>query len=147
MATKGYKINFATNTLVMNYKFYAASQEYGTDENKLVKAILADFPTLTVIVKAGRDVKTTNKNKRLTYENMEKHIRVYENADELLEVFETVKAASAALASPYKYVADWFKAQFPNYKNAVVFNDGKLTVAPVKKPDIIQYKQKLPKVG
>ena len=58
MATKGYKINFATNTLVMNYKFYAASQEYGTDENNLVKAILADFPTLTVVVKAGRDVKT-----------------------------------------------------------------------------------------
>ena len=78
---------------------------------------------------------------------MEKYILVHENAEELLEVFTTVKAASVALASPYKYVADWFKAQFPNYKDAVVFNDGKLTVAPVRKPDIIQYKQKLPKVG
>ena len=121
MATKGYKINFATNTLVMNYKFYAASQEYGTDENKLVKAILADFPALTVVVKAGRDVKTTNKNKRLTYANMEKHISAYENSAELLDVFETVKALSKTAASPYKYVTDWFVAQFPDYKKAPVF--------------------------
>ena len=37
MATKkisGYKIDFATNTLTMNYKFHAASQEYG---NKKIK--------------------------------------------------------------------------------------------------------------
>ena len=117
MATKGYKINFATNTLVMNYKFYAASQEYGTDENNLVKAILADFPTLTVVVKAGRDVKPANKNKRLTYANMEKHISAYENSADLLDVFETVKALSKTAASPYKYVTDWFIEQFPNYDN------------------------------
>ena len=142
MATKGYKINFANNTLVMNYKFHAASQEYGTDENKLVKAILTDFPTLTVIVKAGRDVKTTNKNKRLTYENMEKHISAYENSAELLDVFETVKALSKTAASPYKYVTDWFVAQFPDYKKAPVFKEEKLTVPPVKIPDIKEYKIK-----
>ena len=142
MATKGYKINFANNTLVMNYKFHAASQEYGTDENKLVKAILADFPTLTVIIKAGRDVKTTNKNKRLTYANMEKHISAYENSAELLDVFETVKALSKTAASPYKYVTDWFVAQFPDYKKAPVFKEEKLTVPPVKIPDIKEYKIK-----
>ena len=142
MATKGYKINFATNTLVMNYKFYAASQEYGTDENNLVKAILADFPTLTVVVKAGRDVKTTNKNKRLTYENMEKHINAYENSAELLDVFETVKALSKTAASPYKYVTDWFVVQFPDYKKAPVFKEEKLSVPPVKVPDIKEYKIK-----
>ena len=65
----------------------------------------------------------------------------------LLVAFEMAKIKSKVVASPYAYVVDWFRAQFPNYKDAVVFNDGKLTVAPVKKPDIIQYKQKLPKVG
>ena len=142
MATKGYKINFANNTLVMNYKFHAASQEYGTDENKLVKAILADFPTLTVVVKAGRDVKTTNKNKRLTYANMEKHISAYENSAELLDVFETVKALSKTAASPYKYVTDWFVVQFPDYKKAPVFKEEKLSVPPVKVPDLKEYKIK-----
>ena len=142
MATKGYKINFATNTLVMNYKIYAASQEYGTDENNLVKAILADFPTLTIVVKAGRDVKTANKNKRLTYANMEKHISAYENSAELLDVFETVKALSKTAASPYKYVTDWFVVQFPDYKKAPVFKEEKLSVPPVKVPDIKEYKIK-----
>ena len=142
MATKGYKINFATNTLVMNYKFYTASQEYGTDENNLVKAILADFPTLSVVVKAGRDVKTANKNKRLTYANMEKHISAYENSAELLDVFETVKALSKTAASPYKYVTDWFVVQFPDYKKAPVFKEEKLSVPPVKVPDIKEYKIK-----
>ena len=143
----GYKILFDTNTVIMNYKFAAAAAEYGTPEYNLMKSIRADFPGMAEVVVSGRVQTTAKANHRLTYENMEKHIRVYENAEELLEVFKTVKAASAAVASPYKYVADWFKAQFPNYKNAVVFNDGKLTVAPVKKPDIIQYKQKISKAG
>lgn len=144
---KGYKILFDTNTVIMNYKFAAAAATYGTAENRLLKDIRTDFPGMTEVVISGRVQTTAKANQRLTYEHMKQHIEVYENADELLDVFETVKAASSVLASPYKYVADWFKAQFPDYKNAVVFNDGKLTVAPVKKPDITVYKQKLPKAG
>ena len=144
---EGYKILFNKNTVIMNYKFAAAAAKYGSPENQLMKQIRTDFPNMTEVIVSGRVQTTAKANHRLTYENMEKHIRVYENADELLEVFKTVKAASVALASPYKYVSDWFKAQFPNYKNAVVFNDGKLTVIPVKKPDIIEYKQKIAKTG
>ena len=138
----GYKINFVTNTLTMNYKFYAASQEYGTEENKLVKEILNDFPSLSVVVKAGREVKTPNKNKRLTYANMKKHIAAYENSAELLDVFDTVEALSKAAASPYKFVSDWFVAQFPDYNKAPAFKDGKLIAAPVKIPNIKDYKIK-----
>ena len=140
-ATNGCKIDFTNNTLVMNYKFHSASQEYGTPENNLVKEILKDFPSLTVVVKAGRDVKTTNKNKRLTYENMEKHISCYPNAEELLVAFEMAKIKSKVVASPYAYVVDWFRAQFPNYK------DGKACVTAstaeiVPLPDTSTYKQK-----
>ena len=143
----GYKILFDTNTVIMNYKFAAAAAEYGTPEYNLMKSIRADFPGMAEVVVSGRVQTTAKANHRLTYENMEKHIRVYENADELLEVFKTVKAASAAVASPYKYVADWFKAQFPDYKKAVVFDNGKLSLAPVKAPSVIEYKQKLSKAG
>lgn len=142
MATKGYKIDFSNNTLIMNYKFHSASQEYGTPENKLVKKILKDFPALTVIVKAGREVKTPNKNKRLAYDNMKKHIKAYENAEELLNVFETVQALSQSTASPYKYVCDWFKKQFPDYQKTLTFKDGKLTALPVEAPDVKEYKVK-----
>ena len=144
---EGYKIMFAENTVIMNKKFAAAAAKYGTMENTTIRNIRTDFPGMKEIIVSGRECDSAKPNHRLTYENMEKHIKVYENADELLDVFETVKAASVALASPYKYVADWFKAQFPDYKKAVVFNDGKLTVVPVEPPKVIEYKMKMPKVG
>lgn len=154
MATKrvtpgreGYKILFNENTVIMNYKFAAAAAKYGTKENVLMKSIREDFPGMAEVVISGRVQPSAKTNHRLTYENMEKYIRVHQNAEELLEVFTTVKAASVALASPYKYVSDWFKAQFPKYKKSVVFKDGSLTVAPIKAPEIIEYKHKLEKVG
>lgn len=144
---EGYKILFDTNTVIMNYKFAAAAAKYGTKENRIIRNIRHDFPGMTEIVVAGRVQTTAKANHRLTYENMEKHIRVYDNADELLEVFKTVKAASATVASPYKYVADWFKKQFPDYKTAPMLKDGSLSVVPVAAPEIKEYKQKLPNVG
>ena len=140
---KGYKILFDTNTVIMNYKFAEAAAEYGTIENITIHNIRADFPGMKEVVVSGRVQTTAKANHRLTYENMEKHIMVYENAEELLDVFESVKALSQAAASPYKYVSDWFKAQFPNYNKTPAFKEGKLTVVPKKAPDIIEYKQKM----
>ena len=111
---EGYKILFNENTVIMNYKFAAAAAKYGTPENKLMKNIREDFPGMAEVVVSGREQTSAKKNTRLTYENMETHIKVYENADELMEVFESVKALSQTCASPYKYVRDWFEAQFPN---------------------------------
>ena len=144
---EGYKILFAENTVIMNHKFAAAAAKYGTKQNRIIRNIRHDFPGMNEVIVSGRECDKTKTNSRLTYENMEKHIRAYDNADELLEVFETVKALSQACASPYKYVCDWFKAQFPNYKKAPVFKDGGLTVAPAKAPEIIEYKQKMPKAS
>ena len=59
-----------------------------------------------------------------------------------MEVFASVKALSATVASPYKYVSDWFVEQFPDYKKTLSFKDGKLTVLPVKAPDTKEYKVK-----
>lgn len=143
----GYKLDFATGTLTINYKFAKALNDYGSPEYLRYKAILTDFPDLKVIRKAGRTVTTTRPNKRLTYENMESHIMAYENADSLMDTFETVKAASATVASPYKYVSDWFKAQFPDYKTAPMLKDGHLAVVPVNAPEIKEYKQKIAKAG
>ena len=140
---EGYKILFDTNTVIMNYKFAAAAAKYGTKENKLLKNIRNDFPGMTEVVMAGRVQTSAKANHRLTYENMEKHIRVYNNADELLDVFETVKMLSAPLASPYKYVSDWFKAQFPDYNKVPLFKDSELSVLPVAAPDTKEYKQRL----
>ena len=139
----GYKVLCATNTVVMSYKFSAAAAEYGTKEYKIMKGIRRDFPGMAEIVVSGREKKTPHPNTRLTYENMEIHINAYENANDLLEVFETVKALSKVCASPYKYVHDWFVAQFPNYKSTPIFQDNKLTVIPVPAPPVKEYQKKI----
>ena len=46
-----------------------------------------------------------------------------ENADELLAQFNAVKRCSLAQNNPYKFVLDWFKAQFPHYKEQPDFGN------------------------
>lgn len=140
---RGYKIDFLNNTITMNYKFAAAASQYNSSEYKLLCKIKKDFPELREQIKSGRVAKSPRPNKRLTYENMKAHIRAYENAQELLDVFETVKALSKPLASPYKYVSDWFLAQFPNYKEIPVFKDNISTVTPIPAPEVKDYATKL----
>ena len=131
----GYKIVFATNTVIMNYKFAAAAAQYGTKENRIIRNVRHDFPDMTETVVSGRKKRTL-----LTYQNMETHIRSYENADALLAVFETAKARSAPLASPYKYVTDWFRQQFPNYAQAVTDEQHTGTITLIPLPDVGTYK-------
>ena len=107
-----------------------------------MKDILADFPQLKVIVEAGRKITTTRKTKRLKYENMKIYIEQFDNADELKAMFEKVQLMSKPLASPYKYVQDWFKAQFPNYKECPKPGNVDQKVAVVDAPDTNNYKAK-----
>ena len=139
---KGYKIDFAANTLTMNYKFAAAAKQYGSAEYNLIKQIQADFPTISIITRVGRNITTPRPTKRMTYSNMEKYINAYENADELLNMFEMVKKMSAPLKSPYKYVHDWFVMQFPNYKEAPKLMETKLHIIPIAAPNLNNYEMK-----
>ena len=139
---KGYKLDFSTNTLIVNYKFHKAMSDFGSPEYNRYKEIKADFPQLRVVVKAGRTITTTRPTKRLTYENMDSFIGCYENRDELRVAFAIVREKSKLLASPYKYVRDWFEAQFPDYRNAANGGEEQSAVLLVAIPDIAKYKQK-----
>ena len=138
----GYKIDFITETLILNYKFAEAAEKYGSPEYKLLQSIKKDFPNITVVVKSGREQKTARYNKNLKYKNMEKYIRCFDNSDVLLKRFETVKKMSATLKSPYKFVCDWFVAQFPEYKEIPEFEDNLTVVKFVPYPDKNNYQEK-----
>ena len=137
---KGYKINYSTNTISMNYKFAKAAQDFGSPEYELLKAIKSDFPMMSTIIEAGRKITTTNIHKRLTYANMLEHMSAYRNSEELIERFETAKKLSKPLASPYKYVCDWFDAQFPNFRdvNSSIY-DASIGIKLVDLPDVNKY--------
>ena len=119
---RGYSIDFANKAITMNFKFQKAAQDFGSPEYKRLKALIADFPEFTVVVSAGKKITSTRPTKRLTYANMEKYIKTYDNAEELLAKLESVKDASSPLASPYKYVRKWFVAQFPDYNVVQIDN-------------------------
>ena len=99
------------------------------------------------VVVSGRVQTTAKTNHRLTYDNMKKYIEVQENAETLKEVIESVKALSKTAPSPYKYVSDWFKEQFPNYKDTLVYDNGNLTVATEKDREKPNYKVKMGKTA
>lgn len=141
-AVKGYKLDFATNTLTINYKFHKALSDYGSPEYNRYHAIMTDFPNLTVVVRAGREITTTRPTKRLTYPNMETYMSCFENADALLDRFTIVQKRSKVLASPYKYVRDWFQTQFPDYKESATFEEIKPAVPLAPIPDAALYNSK-----
>lgn len=140
---KGYKIDYTANTVFVNYKFYAEAQrDFFSPEAEMLRKIKEAFPSMKIVEKAGKNITTPRPTKRLTYENMVKHIKAYDNAEELLERFETVKKASTVVKSPYKYVRDWFESQFPNYNKPVSFTEKGLYIVPIVAPAIEKYKAK-----
>ena len=139
---KGYKIDFVNGTLTLNYKFAdAVFKDYGSPEYVRFHAILADFPQLKVVVEAGRKITTTRETKRLTYKNMETYMEQFDNSDELLNMFFKVKKMSKPLASPYKYVSDWFETQFPDFRDCPDLEDTEVDVKDAPNTENYELKQ------
>lgn len=100
--------------------FSKQARIFGTPEYKMWKQFVADNEG------AEMEIRTVKKNtqsdkycKNLTYKNMREHIETFEKDKEekkLMEEFETILIRSKVQVNPYKYVVNWFKATFPNYK-------------------------------
>ena len=118
-----YKIDFVNNTLTMSKSFEDALNNPASEEYKLWKQLRADFPGLTIIRKTRRAPKKARPTKNLTYKHMEQYMGVFKNADELRAQFKVVKECSKQQPSPYKFVLNWFKTQFPKYKELPDFGN------------------------
>ena len=100
--------------------FAKQARIFGTPEYKLWKQFVAENEG------AEMEIRTVNKNtqsdkycRKLTYKNMREHIETFEKdkkEKKLIEEFETILIRSKVQVNPYKYVVNWFKAKFPNYK-------------------------------
>ena len=88
---------------------------FGTDEYKLWREVLKDFPAVemaTKSIKKNPDKKTT---KYLTYANMERYIKSQESNEKLLKEFYAIKEGTAFTKNAYPAVKSWFVERFPNY--------------------------------
>lgn len=138
----GCKLNFADNTMTVTYKFAAAMNDITSPEFKYYKRVMKECPQLELVVQAGKTYTKPRENKRLTYKNMEIYISTFDNADELLQRFKLVQKKSKVLKSPYAYVSDWFKAQFPDYKKIPEVITAKERIIVKSAPNIDRYEKK-----
>ena len=106
-----YRVDFSTMTLTMTAEFADRAYDPSTEEYEILTRLQRDFPRLRIVRKTHRSPKTANPAKGLTYERMEKYIRLFDNADELMDQFQKVKSADRG----YQFVKAWFVKQFPHY--------------------------------
>lgn len=133
---EGYKVNYASKTITITKEFEALSQDPFSSEAQIIKAFREMFPELRIVRKSHRSSKRANADAGLTYEKMEKYIRLHENSGELLMRFEMVKDVATTQKNPYLYTKTWFFNQFPNFYDLPVFNGNNLYVLPVPAPAV-----------
>ena len=123
MKNHTYKIDFVNNPLTRSKACEDALHTPASEDCKLFLQLRADFPGLTILRKTRRAPKKARPTKNLTYKHMEQYMSVFQNADELLAQFEVVKKCSLGQPNHYQFVLDWFKAQFPKYKELPDFGN------------------------
>lgn len=127
-----YKLDVIKGTLTITKDFERKVNDRTSKEYNLLKEIQADFPNITIVKKSRKSSPRANENRNLTYANMEKYIRVYDNSRELLNDFSIIKRLSVAQTNPYLFVKNWFVKQFPNYKEIPALGEeGLLIVNPI----------------
>lgn len=94
-AVKGYKLDHAGKTIYLNLQFTAkVEKDFLSPEAEMLRKIQEAYPDYAVVSKAGRVITTPRPTKRESYENMDKYIKNFANADELHAQFEIVKGLS-----------------------------------------------------
>lgn len=133
---KNYTMNFATNTLTMTKDFAEKAMIPNSEESAILLHLRTICPNLKTTYKTH---KTTAKNPRkgLTFAKMEKYIRLYENSNELLLAFSTVKALADIQPNKYDFVYKWFILQFPDYNEIPEFTNGKLVTTVIDFPSSV----------
>lgn len=121
-----------SRTLTITAKFAEMMNNPTSDEYQLVAQFQKDFPGLRIAKRTHRTPtryntksgETYNRNqfKDLTYDRMEKFMRVLPQGEAYLTEYETVKAfAEVVKHNGYPIVRSWFIEQFPHYRKDPLF--------------------------
>ena len=124
-----YKMNFATKTLTITKAFAEMAMRPNTAEANLLAQMNTLLPDLKISYKTH--IGKPHPYKGLTNKRMESYIKLHENADELMETFEAVKAIAETQMNPHNFVCKWFLKQFPDYKELPKLKNGKIVAVVV----------------
>jgi len=90
---------------------------FGTEEFKLWREYKAMFPKAQMVTKKIKKNPNQKTRRNMTFDNMEAYIATQDNAEELMEEYETIKKRSKIQKSPYQYVLSWFEAKFEGFND------------------------------
>ena len=128
-----YKINPITKTLIVTAAFEKAMNDPTSPEYDLYIQLQRDIPGLKVSRRTHKspakyhsksgEVFRCNQYKNLTYENMERFIKLLPKRDELMEVYNYIRyGAGLVQTSCYAAVRRGVEAQFPDIcKNPLIY--------------------------
>ena len=94
---------------------------FGTEEFKLWREYKKEFPKAKMVTKSIKKNPDQKNRRNMTFENMEAYIATQDEAEELMEEYETIKKRSKIQKSPYQYVLSWFEAKFEGYNDLKQF--------------------------
>lgn len=113
------KIDFDRNEATVTKAFQKQASIYGTPEFYRWREIRNEFPDIKMVVGSSRKSDIYN----TTYAKMEKYIKTFDNAKDILKEMEQVKERSKIQRCPHRYVLAWFAKTFPDYKTSDIFQE------------------------
>ena len=108
-------VNHITRTITVSNSFMRAAADPTSAEFEMYMKLTASCPNYKVVAAKKPKAKKDDKPPKLTYAKMGKYIACLRNADELLDLFEKVKAFAKSQPNPYLMVSRWFYESFPDY--------------------------------
>ena len=117
-----YEINLIAKTVVVSKVFMEKATQYGSKEFKL----LDNFQKMGLrIIYQTRTKKAAKpeKEKLLTYKMMRDYLAMLDDADDMLTMFDTLRAGYKSDANRLKKMNDWFHAECPRYGAVPEFDD------------------------
>ena len=136
-------INHTKKTIIVSDKFLREATNPFSNEAADIMFLREKFPGYEITTRSHRSPRKTEKSKNIrkyvSYDHMEKYIKLLPNSESLLLQLEAVKDYGKAHNYPSSYVFKWFNDSFPDYhKNPVIDANGKLvaTVNVVRIEDV-----------
>lgn len=119
---------------IVTKSFLKRANQFGTQEYEKMQQFCIKHNNVPIEVRTIKKKDNKKSYKNLTYENMEKYIKLQENPTERVKEFEKVKGEACIQQSPYHYVLEWFLKTYKNYEeNKEIF---KVCEEEIKKSEV-----------
>lgn len=136
-------VNHFTRTITVSNSFMRAAADPTSAEFEMYLKLTASCPNYKVVAAKKSKAKKDDKPPKLTYAKMGKYIACLRNADELMAVFEKVRAFSKSQPNPYLMVSRWFNESFPDYGCQPDFDEDGFPIVETNCVSLETYKQRI----